>query len=155
MLLRIEPESDIPIYVQIRKQIVSGVAAGELVAGEQLPSVRRLAMDLGVNLHTVNKAYAMLQSEGYVSMNGRRGAVVAEPPAWDDGFLDGLSDALGEILTEAKARRVPYGVISARVYESLRDYPVADGADGHADAGDVSVGGRSGCTGENDEKGVC
>ena len=51
---------------------------GRLQPGDQLPSVRRLASDLGINLHTVNKAYAVLRDEGYVAMRGRSGAVVAD-----------------------------------------------------------------------------
>lgn len=104
MLLRVEPNSDVPIYMQIRQQIVTGFARGELAVGEQLPSVRQMAVDLGVNLHTVHKAYALLQSEGYISMNGRRGAVVTQPPSWDAEFLDQLRARLGELFLEAKAR---------------------------------------------------
>jgi len=104
MLLRLEPNSDIPIYLQIRRQIVAGFARGELAAGEQLPSVRQMAVDIGVNLHTVNKAYALLQDEGYLSMNGRRGAVVTQPPPMDAEFLERLRAQLCELLMEAKAR---------------------------------------------------
>jgi len=90
--------------MQIRRQIVAGFASGELSAGEQLPSVRQMAVDLGVNLHTVNKAYALLQDEGYLSMNGRRGAVVTQPPPVDEEFLKRLRAQLRELLMEAKAR---------------------------------------------------
>lgn len=78
MLLDIDLSSQEPIYRQIRTQIVSAIASGELSAGDQLPSVRSLAGDLGVNMHTVNKAYAVLRDEGYVVMRGRSGAVIAD-----------------------------------------------------------------------------
>ena len=78
MLLRIDLTSQEPIYLQIRSQIVHAVATGELQAGDALPSVRSLAGDLGVNMHTVNKAYAVLRDEGYVVMRGRSGAVIAD-----------------------------------------------------------------------------
>lgn len=78
MLLDIDLTSEEPIYRQIRTQIVSAVATGELSPGDQLPSVRSLAGDLGVNMHTVNKAYAVLRDEGYVAMRGRSGAVIAD-----------------------------------------------------------------------------
>ncbi len=64
--------------MQIRDQLVEAIACGELVAGDGLPSVRRLASDLGINLHTVNKAYALLRDEGYLVMRGRSGAFVAD-----------------------------------------------------------------------------
>ena len=79
MIIKIDKMSSTPIYQQLRNEIVAAIAAGELYPGEQLPSVRSLASDLGINLHTVNKAYAILRDEGYVLMRGRSGAVVAEP----------------------------------------------------------------------------
>lgn len=81
MLLRIDFTSQEPIYLQIRSQIVHAVATGELQAGDALPSVRSLAGDLGVNMHTVNKAYAVLRDEGYVTMRGRSGAYIADRPS--------------------------------------------------------------------------
>ena len=77
MLLDIDLASQEPIFRQIRAQIVSAIAAGELLPGDQLPSVRSLAGDLGVNMHTVNKAYAVLRDEGYVVPRGRSGAALA------------------------------------------------------------------------------
>lgn len=81
MLLEIDLASDEPIYRQIRTQIVHAVATGELSPGDALPSVRSLASDLGINMHTVNKAYAVLRDEGYVRMRGRSGAYVADVSA--------------------------------------------------------------------------
>ena len=78
MLIDIDLSSEEPLYRQIRTQIVRGVATGELVAGDALPSVRTLAGDLGVNMHTVNKAYALLRDEGYVTIRGRSGTCIAE-----------------------------------------------------------------------------
>lgn len=81
MLLRVDLTSQEPIYLQIRSQIVQAVASGELEPGDALPSVRSLAGDLGVNMHTVNKAYAVLRDEGYVIMRGRSGAYIADRPS--------------------------------------------------------------------------
>ena len=78
MILRIDQASPDPVYLQIRDQIVGAIARGELMPADRLPSVRALASDLGVNLHTVNKAYAVLRDEGYLLMRGRSGAVVAD-----------------------------------------------------------------------------
>lgn len=77
MVITIDTGSSEPLYRQIRAQIIEAIASGELVAGDGLPSVRALAGDLGVNLHTVNRAYAILRDEGYLTMRGRSGAVVA------------------------------------------------------------------------------
>ncbi|MCI8341278.1 MAG: GntR family transcriptional regulator [Eggerthellaceae bacterium] len=90
MLIRIDARAPEPLYQQVRDQIVAGIATGELEPGQALPSVRALASDLGINLHTVNKAYALLRDEGYVLMRGRAGAVIAEPA--EDGQAQ-LSEA--------------------------------------------------------------
>lgn len=79
MLIRINQASEEPLYVQIRSQIIEAIARGELVPGAALPSVRSLAADLGINLHTVNKAYAVLRDEGYILMWGRTGAYITDP----------------------------------------------------------------------------
>lgn len=78
MIIRIDQASPDPVYQQIRDQIVASIAHGELLPADRLPSVRTLASDLGVNLHTVNKAYAVLRDEGYLVMHGRSGAVIAD-----------------------------------------------------------------------------
>lgn len=79
MIVSIDECSSEPLYKQIHDQIIAGIATGELEPGMSLPSVRSLASDLGINLHTVNKAYAVLRDEGYVQMRGRAGAVISEP----------------------------------------------------------------------------
>lgn len=78
MILHIDQASPDPVYLQIRNEIVAGIARGELLPADRLPSVRTLASDLGINLHTVNKAYAVLRDEGFLLMRGRAGAVVAD-----------------------------------------------------------------------------
>ena len=83
MLIAVDAAAAEPLYLQIRNQIVAGIATGQLEPGQSLPSVRSLASDLGINLHTVNKAYAVLRDEGYVRMRGRAGAVIADPAAAD------------------------------------------------------------------------
>lgn len=79
MIVRIDRTSNDPLYLQIRAQVIASIAQGDLVPGDALPSVRSLADDLSVNLHTVNKAYAILRDEGYVLMRGRSGARVVDP----------------------------------------------------------------------------
>ncbi len=76
MLILIEPESEKPLYQQIRDQVVEGIARGELQQGSSLPSIRQLAADFGVNLHTVNKAYELLEREGFLQLKRKTGAVI-------------------------------------------------------------------------------
>ncbi|MCL2808050.1 MAG: GntR family transcriptional regulator [Coriobacteriia bacterium] len=78
MLIRIDKTREEPLYLQIYLQVIAAIARQEIVPGDTLPSVRSLASDLGINLHTVNKAYAVLRDEGYLVMHGRSGAVVAD-----------------------------------------------------------------------------
>ena len=74
MIIRIDQMDRMPVYQQIRNQIVAAIGRGELCPTDRLPSVRSLASDLGINIHTVNKAYAVLRDEGYLFMLGRSGA---------------------------------------------------------------------------------
>ena len=81
MILRLDMASDVPIYQQIRNQIVLGIGTGALAPGESLPTVRQLAESTGVNSMTVNKAYALLKSEGYMLIDRRNGAKVRPQPS--------------------------------------------------------------------------
>ena len=78
MILKLDFASDVPIYLQIRNQIVLGVADGQLKSGERLPTIRALADEIGVNTMTVNKAYALLKQEGVIIADRRSGARVRE-----------------------------------------------------------------------------
>ena len=78
MIIAIDTLSHSPIYEQLRDQVVLGIASKQLTLGEALPSVRRLASDLGINLHTVNKSYSMLCDEGYIVVDRRKGALVSK-----------------------------------------------------------------------------
>ena len=77
MMISIDFNSDEAFYVQLRNQIIMGIATSEIQEGESLPSVRELADSVGINMHTVNKAYAILRQEGYLKLDRRRGAVVS------------------------------------------------------------------------------
>ena len=77
MLIKIDFNSEEAIYMQLRNQIIMGIATAQLQEGDSLPSVRRLAEEVGINMHTVNKAYAILRQEGYLRLDRRNGAVVA------------------------------------------------------------------------------
>lgn len=115
MIVRIDQSLGVPIYQQVRDQVVTAIAAGELVEGDALPSVRALAVDLGINLHTVNKAYALLRDDGYLVLRGRAGAFVAKPMHTRD---EGLAAEADKRLSNALAA-------------AARDYAAA-GGDGQA-----------------------
>ncbi|WP_332841214.1 GntR family transcriptional regulator [Paraclostridium bifermentans] len=80
MILNLDFNSDKPIYIQIREEVIKSIANGELEIYESLPSVRSLADEIGINLHTVSKAYNLLKDEGYISIDRRKGAVINNLP---------------------------------------------------------------------------
>ena len=77
MILKIDFNSDEAIYIQLRNQIIMGIATDMIREGDTLPSVRQMADHIGINMHTVNKAYSVLRQEGFVKLDRRRGAVVS------------------------------------------------------------------------------
>ena len=77
MIIEIDFNSDEAIYLQLRNQIIFGIATSHFREGDSLPSVRQLAETVGINMHTVNKAYTVLKQEGYVKVDRRKGAVIA------------------------------------------------------------------------------
>jgi len=77
MVIKIDFQSDEALYIQLRNQIILGIATSRIQEGDELPSVRQLAEDIGINMHTVNKAYTVLRQEGFLTIDRRRGAVIA------------------------------------------------------------------------------
>ena len=80
MILELDFNSEKAIYIQIKEAIIKSIAQGEIKINDSLPSVRAMAEEIGVNLHTVNKAYNLLKEEGYLSIDRRKGAVVNNLP---------------------------------------------------------------------------
>lgn len=76
MFFRIDSDSNEAIYMQLYNQIIFCIATEQLKTGETLPSVRQLADAIGINMHTVNKTYALLREQGYIRLDRRHGAVV-------------------------------------------------------------------------------
>ena len=81
MILTFDFSSSVPLYMQLRNQVVIGIAEGKLRPGEQLPTIRALAEESGINMMTVSKAYQILKQEGYIITDRRSGARVASSPA--------------------------------------------------------------------------
>ncbi len=101
MIIELDMNSSTPIYVQLRNQIVMGIGRGELKLGESLPMVRQLAQDIGVNTMTVNKAYQILKTEGYIKIDRRHGAIVSDNIDMDIVFREKLENELELLLAEA------------------------------------------------------
>ena len=77
MVIEIDFNSDEAIYIQLTNQIIMGIATSRLREGDTLPSVRQLAETVGINMHTVNKAYSVLRQEGFLTIDRRRGAMIS------------------------------------------------------------------------------
>lgn len=106
MYIQLDLESKKPIYTQLKHEIIAGIAKNELKPGEALPSVRSLASDLSINLHTVNKAYQQLKQEGFILIHRQKGVVVqpngVEPV--NDQYRNGLQDTLRPLIAESICR---------------------------------------------------
>ena len=118
MLLQIEVESEKPIYVQIYDQIVEGIATGQLPPGSSLPSIRQLAADFGINLHTVNKAYDLLERKGFILLRRKTGAVIQVTPTLSTDW----EERQRAILAEAFAKNVPQEEILRRCQNILEEF---------------------------------
>ncbi|MCR4642839.1 MAG: GntR family transcriptional regulator [Lachnospiraceae bacterium] len=120
MIIRIDELSDVPIYMQIRNQIVMGISSGELAAGEQLPTVRALAMEIGINTMTVSKAYQLLKTEGYIMTDRKNGARVRMQIQKKGSIPESNKTELRRIVSEARISGVEKAEIIALVDEYWR-----------------------------------
>jgi GntR family transcriptional regulator len=116
MLLSLEVDGAVPLYQQLRDRVVEAIASGALRSGAPLPATRQLAADLGINMHTVNKAYDLLRQEGLIRLGRRTGAVVSRdaasgPPAaaevaqWEHRARTLLAEAVAKGLSPLEALR--------------------------------------------------
>jgi len=101
MFIKIDFTSDIPIYEQIKNQIIEAVARGELQNGDSLPSIRDLASEIGVNMHTVAKAYNELKYMGLIAINKKHGAYIAVSKNYDKEFLNEIIKEVTPIVAKA------------------------------------------------------
>ena len=106
MIIKLDFSSHIPIYVQLRNEIVKGIGRGELETSEKLPTVREMAEDLGINPMTVNKAYGVLRNEGFISIDRRHGATVN--PIYDGSveFKEKIEEELSIVISEAGVKGI-------------------------------------------------
>ena len=106
MFLELDMAGEKPIYIQLKEQLIEGMARGDLKPGDDLPSVRSLASDIGINMHTVNKVYQQLKQEGYIQIHRKRGVIIHPdgfPPA-DKEYLNQLNDELRPLIAASICR---------------------------------------------------
>ncbi len=115
MYLIVEPDSPVPITQQIHDGIVAGIISGELQDGQHLPSVRRLAVEYGVNPATVKKAYDQLQEDGLVLTAARSGTVITRPKRPSAQQREQLREDLRATVWRALAQGFKADDISATV----------------------------------------
>lgn len=128
MIISLDTGSSIPIYVQLRNQIVTGIGRGELKEGERLPTVRQLAEDAGVNTMTVNKTYQLLKTEGFITIDRRKGAMVSPVRQWDEKYREKLGAELELLSAEARMNgmeRAEFVTLCEQIFAGMQ--PVGEG----------------------------
>ena len=121
MIMEVDFNSEEALYIQLRNQIIVGIATNRLKEGESLPSVRQLAESIGINMHTVNKAYTVLKQEGFVKVDRRRGAVIAiDADRISD--LEQMRESLRVILARASCRNISREEVHALIDEIYEEY---------------------------------
>ena len=121
MVIEIDFNSDEAIYVQLCNQIIMGIATSQLQEGENLPSVRQLADTIGINMHTVNKAYTVLRQEGFVNIDRRRGAVIADDVN-KARALQEMKETLAILLAKGSCRNISKEEVHALIDEIYEEY---------------------------------
>jgi len=121
MIIRIETESDIPIYTQLTNQIIEGIARGEIVPGDSLPSVRSFAADLGVNMHTVNKSYHELEKKGIINIVPKSGAIIAPTNKMTEEKKQQIVTELKPVVAEALVLGMSQEEVQGLVSSILED----------------------------------
>ncbi|MCR8643103.1 GntR family transcriptional regulator [Paenibacillus sp. N1-5-1-14] len=108
MIIQLDLQSETPIYAQLCNQIMEGIASGQLKPGDPLPSVRSLAADIGINLHTVNKSYTLLKADGFIQIHRQKGVVIQPDsmPTVTKEYEAKLSQELRPIIAEAIVRNM-------------------------------------------------
>lgn len=121
MVFTIDFNSDEAIYIQLCNQIITCIAMEEMRDGDILPSVRQLAEVVGVNMHTVNKAYSVLREEGFIKLDRRRGAVIAVD-ADKLRAMQELTDDMRVIVAKALCKNLAPDEIHNLVDEIIAEY---------------------------------
>jgi DNA-binding transcriptional regulator YhcF (GntR family) len=125
LIVKIDFSSDEAFYIQLCNQIIFGIANAEFREGDNLPSVRELADDIGINMHTVNKAYTILKQEGYVKLDRRKGAVIAIN-ADKYKAMEDLMNEMKVILAKAACKNISCEEVHEMVDKIFCDFSAMD-----------------------------
>lgn len=121
MIIEIDFNSEEALYMQLRNQIILGIATNRFQEGDTLPSVRSLAGSIGINMHTVNKAYTVLKQEGYVKVDRRKGAVIAIDLN-KMRAMEELQKELKVILAKSSCKNISKEEVHALIDEIYEEY---------------------------------
>lgn len=121
MIIEIDFNSEEALYLQLRNQIILGIATCQYQEGDSLPSVRQLAESIGINMHTVNKAYTVLKQEGFVKVDRRRGAIIAIDID-KMRTLEELKKELHVLLAKSSCKNITKEEIHEMIDEIYEDY---------------------------------
>ena len=121
MIIQIDFNSSEAIYMQLCNQIIMGIATSKLQEGDPLPSVRQMADTIGINMHTVNKAYSVLRQEGYIKLDRRHGAVIALDIDRIKAMNE-LTDELRVVVAKAMCRNISTDDIHALVDDVIAEF---------------------------------
>lgn len=122
-VIEVDPASPVPVYRQIADALRLHLVAGRLREGEQLPAVRALAVELGLNHNTVAEAYRILAEEGWLDLGRGRGATVVHrlDPGPSAEATGRFARRLREILAEALAAGVPAQQVERQLATAARE----------------------------------
>ena len=121
MLIEIDFNSEEALYVQLQNQIIMGIAMDLIKEGDALPSERQLADTVGINMHTVNKAYTVLKQEGFIRLDRRKGAVIALDVDKAEALLK-MRENLRILLAKGCCKNVTRGEVHALVDDIFDEY---------------------------------
>lgn len=121
IIIKIDFNSNEALYLQLRNQIIMGIATSLLKEGDELPSVRQMAVDIGINMHTVNKAYTVLKQEGFVKVDRRKGAVIAINADWAVAIGE-LRSELKVILAKGSCKNISREEVHALIDDLYKNY---------------------------------
>lgn len=122
MLIEIDFNSNEALYIQLRNQIIMGIAKDMLREGDSLPSVRQMASELGVNMHTVNKAYALLRQDGYVKLDRRNGAVISVSLENRNYHVESIHSDMEMIIAQAICKNISLDEMQKLVQEMYNTF---------------------------------
>ena len=116
---QLDLRSGVPVYRQIMDQVLAGIASGRLSSGDQLPTVRQLAVDLQINPNTVIRAYRELEIRGFLDTHQGSGTFIGTQRVEQDG--EERQRKLDGIVSDLVARAGGEGFTAQQVLERLQD----------------------------------